>query len=339
MAKILALPVEVQMLALENCLNVAIKANSPGLAAAVISHGSTVDMADLSPLSAESHPELVKIILQEYRIKDKTFFYIDEALMSTLIDLAESSILQNLLGSNPKAWTSGLVHAITAGKMNIVSGMLEAGVCVNFRAFGQDLESPFNEIAALEAAVRTRDMDMVDLLLACGALPYDDGALRAAVLIGCEIVETLLKRALRSSPYRRAGFGIPTLQLAITKENAAIVDLFLSNDIPTHQLYISPIPGHSRGATMKLTSPGPYQYFVGFQDGSKDEMTALHTALRDDRSRDLDILKMVLGSTPKEALNNLLTWDREVSALEYAIQQENYSAVDLLLELGVDPFH
>jgi len=323
MTSILALPVKWLDKALVQFLKSAIKANSPEFAAKLIDHGATVDLDVITLLSAESHPELVKIIAQEIRPWHRRFEIGEWKYVQALTEFGDSSTLQKYLYSYPTASVKGLSHAIMAGKMDIVSCLLAAGV-------GQFYNPYDDKVTALEAAVRTRNLDLVDLLLKYGAPPCDNGALRAAVLVGCDVVETLLRSALRSPPYGKAGFGIPALQLAIEHKNATIVDLLLRNEVPTHQPYRDPIPGHLGYRSDRLTSPGPYGSY------SEHIITALQTALQHDLSTDLRILKAVLASTPKDSLNNLPTLDTETSALEYAIRKQNAAAVNLLLEIGVD---
>ena len=331
MANILALPRQWVHRALNSLLRAAVNANSTEFVTSLIDHGAQCYTDTLHNLSTDSHPELVKILTRDYLVRPGLG---TRTAISVLIDTENGSYLHRSLLSNPIASTSGLVPAIMAGKMDLISRLLEAGVCVNYRARPLLHSETCEEMTALEAAVRTRRMDLVELLLAYGALPFDDGALRAAVVAGDEILKVLLERALGSSSYRRAGFGIPALQLAIEEKNTDVVDLLLRNHVPTHQLYRDTIPGHFDEARGKLTSPGPYPAVLG---NPEDHVVALHTAIREDRSRDLLILKRVLESTPKEALNTLPAWRREISALECAIKERNDAAVNLFLDHGVDP--
>jgi len=182
-------------------------------------------------------------------------------------------------------------------------------------------------ISLLEAAIRAKNIDLVDTLLQCTAGDGDEGAMRAAVYHGMDVIEKVLAAHEIFSPYRNSLYLLPALHLAIRRRDYAIIQRLLQSNARVDVMF------DDEGETVDRHRKNLFgEERRAYHDSCIS--TALEAATDTDRETDLPIFRQILSCITDVNAAIRSADGRWATPLILAIRHRNRGAMDLLLQLG-----
>jgi hypothetical protein len=175
-------------------------------------------------------------------------------------------------------------------------------------------------MSLLEAAIRAKNIGLVDTLLQSAAADGDEGAMRAAVYHGMDIVGNLLSANRIFSPYRNSQYLLPALHLAIRRSDSAIIQKLLQSNARVDSLF--------NNSESVLFNPGGN--LLGEERNAyldSCESIALETAIRSDREPDLLIFRQILSCIANPNVFIHSADRRWATPLILAIRHRNWGAM------------
>ena len=337
-------------------LHAAISAGEDVITAELLAACAAVDNRITAPILAAIHRKDADLVQKLLRAGASVnlecycglSYHSTHGVLPAAVDWGNCSVIRDIINagadidSAPHQMSIGfgysktaLTTAVMKKDIRIVQLLIDAGADVN---------NPASKVdgTALEAAVRNNDTNMVHYLINLGADPSDEGALLQAAISGnVELIQLLF--GARSRPYAhfRKDYGCPTLQLVMRLKKREIIERLLENKIAVNMIVRRQIPGievdesyrFARAAALGMSREEYDRKGMDYGWLCTRE-SALGTSIKEDKSTDLWMVRMVLraGANP----NNIVTEGPKRNALLAATEMNNAPLVQLLLDAGAE---
>jgi ankyrin repeat protein len=324
---LLALPLKLQSLVRDHCLHVAVEYDYLSLSIELVNEGARVGENTLRLCVERRSPEMVLILCNPPLTSQLSYISVQDwgQIWTAALRRGDVSIFRALSSSGVQAHICPS-RLVLEEKSYMLTLLNDLGLTILLQPIDVELRYHHN-ISLLEAAIRVKNMDLVETLLPSATANGDEGAMRAAVQQGIDMVEKLLSANGIFSPYQNSQYLLPALHLAIRRNDSVIVQRLLQSKARVDSLF------DDRGRINWGSSNIQFEEEKYAFDDSVTS-TALETAIEADREPDLMIFRQIIPCIADFNAPIRSADRRWATPLILAIRHCNRGAVDLLLQVG-----